>query len=97
MQYNCDWDPKKAQINKEKHEVTFEEAASVFLDPRMLTIYDTDHSEQEERWVTLGLSDKGRLLLVYHTFREEKSTTAIIRIFSSRKATKQHAKQYQET
>jgi uncharacterized DUF497 family protein len=53
MQYNFEWDPEKAMTNRRKHGVTFEEAASVFLDPRMLTVFDDEHSGAEDRWLTL--------------------------------------------
>ncbi|MFZ5759295.1 MAG: BrnT family toxin [Thermodesulfobacteriota bacterium] len=95
MKYNFEWDPNKERINKEKHGVSFEEATSVFLDPLAVTIYDPDHSETEHRWITLGISHKGKLLVTCHTFTTENGT-AIIRIFSCRKATKIERKQYGE-
>ncbi|HFE63244.1 MAG TPA: BrnT family toxin, partial [Caldithrix sp.] len=64
MQYNFEWDPKKAKRNNQKYNITFELAATVFRDPRMLTIFDEEHSEFEERWVTLGLARNGILVLV---------------------------------
>lgn len=94
MNYNFEWDPNKARSNRTKHGVTFEEAATVFHDPRALTIYDPDHSITEDRWITLGISGSGRLLVVCHTFRDENKESASIRIFSSRKATKKEMKQY---
>ena len=97
MQYNFEWDLEKNAINRKKHRVTFEQAAAVFRDPRMLTLYDDEHSEsQEDRWVTLGLSAVSGLLVVHHTFQELDADTVKIRIFSSRKATKQETKQYSE-
>jgi hypothetical protein len=95
MNFNFEWDPNKAKANKEKHDVSFEEAATVFRDPHVLTIFDPDHSETENRWVTLGISQNGKFLVICHTFRTE-SGAAIIRIFSSRKATKSEKKQYGE-
>jgi len=68
MNYNFEWDPRKARSNYGKHGIRFEEAATVFRDPRALTIFDTDHSEHEDRWITMGISKKGRLLIVCHTF-----------------------------
>jgi uncharacterized DUF497 family protein len=94
MNYNFEWDPNKALSNKRKHGVSFEEAATVFLDPMALTIYDPDHSTIEDRWITLGISRTGRLLVVCHTFRDENKESVIIRIFSTRKATRQEMKQY---
>jgi uncharacterized DUF497 family protein len=93
MNYNFEWDPGKAKINKEKHGISFEEAATVFLDPLAATIYDPDHSESENRWITLGISQNGKLLVTCHTFRTENESR-IVRIFSSRKATKTEKKQY---
>ena len=87
LNYDFEWDPPKAHHNLRKHGIDFEEAATVFLDPMAVTIYDPDHSENEDRWVTLGISKNGRMLLVCHTFREKNSNNATIRIFSSRKAT----------
>jgi len=96
MQFNFEWDPQKAQTNQEKHGVSFELAATVFRDPRALSIYDEEHSVDEERWLTLGISAMGSLLIVHHTFFEENEETVIIRIISSRKATKQEQQQYTE-
>ncbi|MDP6545304.1 MAG: BrnT family toxin [Phycisphaerae bacterium] len=97
MRYNFEWDLEKNKRNQKKHRVTFEQAATVFRDPRMLSLYDDEHSEaKEERWITLGLSAVSGLLIVHHTFREIDAETVDIRIFSSRKATKQEIKQYSE-
>jgi uncharacterized protein len=68
----------------------------VFQDLNALSLFDPDHSENEDRWITLGLSEKARLLVVIHTFLEKKDGTVIIRIISSRKATKQEALTYGE-
>ena len=94
--YNFEWDPQKARINLQTHRVSFEEAATVFNDFQAVTIFDPDHSEQEDRWITLGISAKGRLLVVIHTFKEEISDSIRIRIISSRKATKIEKKKYGE-
>jgi len=69
---------------------------SVFRDSRALSIFDPDHSETEDRWVTMGISDKGRLLIAIHTFREESEDAVTIRIISSRKATREETKKYGE-
>ncbi len=79
-----------------KHGVSFEESATVFKDPNALSLFDSDHSENEDRWITLGLSEKARLLVVIHTFLEKMDGTIIIRIISSRKATKQESLTYGE-
>ncbi|MCP4680953.1 MAG: BrnT family toxin [Desulfobacterales bacterium] len=94
MNYNFEWDPLKAQLNHKKHAIRFEEAATVFRDPKALTIFDQDHSEIEDRWITMGISKKGRLLIVCHTFQEESKNSVTIRIFSSRKAIKKESRLY---
>jgi len=94
VNYNFEWDPIKAYDNRDKHAVFFEEAATVFRDSKAISIFDPDHSETEDRWITMGISEKGRLLIVIHTFREESKDEVTIRIISSRKATKQEIKAY---
>jgi uncharacterized protein len=78
-----DWDPTKALANLRKHKVSFEDAQSVFSDERALLIDDPDHSEDEERFILLGLSQSLRLLVVVHCYRTEGR---VIRIISARKA-----------
>ena len=85
------WDPKKDAHNREKHGISFEEAKSVFYDESARLINDPDHSEEEERFILLGLSSSPRLLVVCHCYRESES---IIRIISARKATKSEARNY---
>ena len=94
MDYNFEWDPAKAAANRRKHHVSFEEAATVFLDPRAKSLFDDAHSEQEDRWITLGVSSVGRLLVVCHTFQTMNKATSMIRIFSCRKATTRESVQY---
>jgi uncharacterized protein len=72
-----EWDPAKANSNLEKHGVPFEEAATVFGDPLSLTIDDPDHSNDEERFILLGQSFAGRLLVVVHTHRELASRDVV--------------------
>ena len=86
-----EWDPKKAKSNLRKHGVSFEEAATALGDPMAATGTDPDHSISEERYVTFGLSQKGRLVVVSHTERGET-----IRIISARKATKGERELYEE-
>jgi hypothetical protein len=86
-----EWDPKKAINNLKKHGVSFEEAATALSDPIAATGHDPDHSIYEERFITFGLSQAGRLLAVSHT--EEKD---IIRIISARKAGKGEREVYEE-
>lgn len=82
----------KERPNIAKHGVDFEEAKSVFADEFALVLFDEDHSNDEERFLILGMSQKERILLVVHCYRENDT----IRIISSRKATKNEAKQYKE-
>jgi uncharacterized DUF497 family protein len=96
VNYNFEWDPGKARENLDRHGVAFDEAATVFGDSKALSIFNPDHSETEDRWVTMGISEKGRLLIVIHTFREEIEDAVRIRIISSRKATRQETKTYGE-
>jgi uncharacterized DUF497 family protein len=86
-----EWDPKKAKSNLEKHGVSFEEAAAALSDPMAATGADPDHSINEERYITFGVSEKGRLVVVSHT---EKDQT--IRIISARKASKGERELYEE-
>jgi uncharacterized protein len=86
-----EWDDRKAAANLKKHGVSFEEARSVFLDDRARLIDDPDHSDDEERFVLLGLSTSLRLLLVCHCYRGEGN---IIRIVSARKASTHESKAY---
>jgi uncharacterized DUF497 family protein len=94
--YNFEWDPKKAHDNRDRHGITFDEATTVFRDSKALSIFDPDHSETEDRWITMGISEKGRLLIVIHTFHEKSDNAVTIRIISSRKATKEETKKYGE-
>ena len=88
-----EWDENKNSINKAKHKVSFEEARSVFYDVDALVIDDPDHSEQEERFIILGVSEKSNLLVVCHCYRQSET---VIRIISARLATKRETKQYHE-
>ena len=95
FQYQFEWDAAKARQNARRHRVTFERAATVFLDPNASSLFDAEHSQHEERWITLGLDRTGTLLVVCHTYRDETETSARIRIISARRATKNEAKQYE--
>jgi uncharacterized protein len=92
--YNFEWDPYKAKENVAKHKVDFERAAETFMDPLAISIYDEDHSEDEDRWVTIGRDVSENILVVIHTFQEEDTNTAVIRVISARKATKKEIRQY---
>jgi len=84
-----EWDPRKALENVRKHGVSFEEALTIFADWDQITIPDPDHSVGEERWVTLGKSLRGNLLVVPHTERGE-----YIRIISAWQANARQRRQY---
>ena len=86
-----DWDPKKDVANQRKHGVSFEEASTVFSDERALLIDDPDHSEDEERFIVLGLSAGLRTLVVCHCYREAQD---VIRLISARKASKREREAY---
>lgn len=86
-----EWDPKKAASNQHKHGVTFEEASSALRDLFSATAHDPDHSDNEERFITLGISTQGRLLMVSHTDRGNA-----IRIISARLATNIERQIYEE-
>ena len=86
-----EWDPRKAKRNLAKHKVSFEAATTVFRDPLSATGADPDHSADENRFITFGLSSRRRLLTVSHTEREDS-----IRIISARRATKEERDFYEE-
>ena len=86
-----EWDPRKAALNLRKHGVSFEDAMTVFSDERARLIDDPDHSEDEERFLLLGLSGTLRLLVVAHRYRAAGS---VIRIISARKATAEERRFY---
>ena len=86
------WNPDKAAYNLRKHDVSFLEAGTVFDDPFAVTYDDPDHSEQEDRFITYGLSNQNRLLIVSHTPREENT-----RIISARQATRWEKSLYENT
>jgi len=86
-----EWDDAKAESNERKHGVSFAEAMAVFGDPLSLTGYDPDHSDEEDRYITMGLSDTGRLLLVSHTDRGDQ-----VRIISARKASRRERRDYED-
>lgn len=90
MGYFFEYDPSKARANEQSHNVTFEEASTVFGDTLSLTIYDEEHSEDEDRWVIIGMSIQQRLLVVVHTDRGDT-----IRIISARRATAHERKTYE--
>jgi uncharacterized DUF497 family protein len=90
-----EWDHRKAESNVKKHGISFERAALVFTDKNALSVYD-DHSESEERWITLGLTPAGDFLVVVHTYRKAGKVESV-RIISARKASRNEIKQYLES
>ena len=86
-----EWDPEKAKRNLREHGVSFEEAATVFLDPLATTYSDPDHSNEEDREITIGYSTNQRLLFVSHVQRRNRT-----RIISAREATRRERKQHEE-
>jgi uncharacterized DUF497 family protein len=84
-----EWDDEKAKKNFKKHGVSFEEGATIFNDPAIATISDPDHSTDEERYISIGLSVIRRLLTIIHTERKKRN-----RLISARKATKAERKNY---
>ena len=96
FEYQFEWDPSKAQRNARKHKVTFEGAVEVFSDSDALSQYDIEHGNGEDRWITLGLDQAGKLLVVCHTFQEITRLRARVRIFSARKATRGERRCYEK-
>jgi uncharacterized protein len=86
-----EWDNNKNKINKRKHAVSFEEACTAFYDEKAIQYFDPDHSDEEERFILLGISYKLKILVVCHCFRENDS---VIRIISARKADKGEEYEY---
>ena len=86
-----EWDERKNRANKRKHKVSFEEAQTVFIDENALRFFDPDHSEDEDRFIILGMSFSLRVLVVCHCYRENES---VIRIISARKADRREQSDY---
>ena len=91
MGYNFEWDHEKAEANLSRHGVSFAEAVTAFGDPLSMNMPDPDHSEGEQRFIVLGMSDRYRLLIVSYTERPPGT-----RIISARLATRHERKQYEE-
>lgn len=87
-----EWDPEKAEENKRKHDISFHEAATVFGDPLAITFTDPDHSIDEERYLTFGLSRFDRLMVVSHVDRGDR-----VRIISARLMTRHERRIYEES
>ena len=91
MSLQFEWDEAKAIANEHKHGVSFEEAVTVFGDPSSLTIFDTEHSDTEDRFIDIGLSASGRVLVVVYAERGTR-----IRIVSCREAARTERRQYEQ-
>jgi uncharacterized protein len=86
-----EWDKRKEKGNIKKHHISFEEARTVFFDENAIQYFDPDHSDDEDRFIMLGMSFKLRVVVVCHCFRE---TDTVIRIISARKADKNEEQEY---
>lgn len=86
-----EWDPEKARRNLKKHGVSFDEAVTAFYDPLSATFDDPDHSDEEQRYITIGFSSQERLLVIGHTERGE-----VVRIISARRATAHERKKHEK-
>jgi hypothetical protein len=95
IDFNFEWDPAKARSNQKKHGVSFEQATNVFRDPRAISVFDEDHDDIEERWITLG-KDQNDVLVVVHTYLETSTgNETTVRIISARRATRRELRDYE--
>jgi len=92
VKYDFEWNNSKAEKNIRNHGVSFDEAKSVFNDPEFITVVDEEHSDDEERYISIGISANGRLLMLAHTDRDGR-----IRIISARKATEKEENFYADS
>jgi uncharacterized DUF497 family protein len=95
-QFQFEWNENKAASNLQKHGVPFELASTVFNDPRLLTVADLEHSENEERWFSIGLASSGAMLSIAYLWSEGDFATKI-RIISARAATQTEIRYYEES
>lgn len=91
-----EWDETKARLNLRNHQISFEEAKTVFNDPLLVTFPDEFHSDKEERFISIGVSANSRILLVIHTERGHKDNHLILRLISARKAAASERQVYEE-
>lgn len=96
MEYRFDWDPQKDKANQRKHRLSFRQAATIFFDSKQLSIFDDAHSDEEDRWITIGLDNLGNLQVVVHTFESVSEDLCRIRIISARSAESDEQAQYLE-
>lgn len=90
-QLTYEWDKRKEAANIKNHGVSFHEASTVFLDPLSMSFYDPDHSDDEDRFITLGMATTGKMLFISHTDRG-----AVTRIISAREATRKECEGYEK-
>ena len=86
-----EWDKRKEKANIKKHGISFDEARTIFFDENAIQFFDPDHSEDEDRFILLGISFKLRILVVCHCFRESET---VVRIISARKADRDEENEY---
>ena len=96
MNYNFEWDKNKAHTNLLKHKISFEGATSVFRDEQAIYVADEEHSDNEERWLTIGMDEVTRTLVVIHTYISIDENNCNIRLISARKATKKEQEIYRK-
>ena len=96
MEFQFEWDPNKDRSNHRKHGVSFAQAATIFLDSNQLSVFDDAHSDDEDRWATMGMTSVGMLCVVIHTFQGVSEELCKIRIISARQAHEDEAVQYRE-
>ena len=96
LAYRFEWDSTKERTNVRKHDgVTFRLASTVLHDPLAITIFDDEHSEHEDRWVTIGQAANGQTLVVVHTFLQMDAMNVEVRLISARKADKYERQEYE--
>ena len=96
MKYAFQWDRAKNQTNRSKHGIEFRKATEVFRDPLAISIFDEEHSFDEDRWITTGQTQDGMLLVVIHTFEQTEKHRSQIRIISARRATTRERRHYED-
>jgi uncharacterized protein len=95
VDYNFKWDPAKAVSKLSKHGISFRQATQIFKDPMAMSMFDEEHSFDEDRWVTVGITPSAQYLLVVHTFDQKDDTTVEVRIISARRASRREIQRYQ--
>jgi len=96
MELIFEWDENKAKTNLQKHRISFDEAKTIFNDPLLITFPDDFHSDEEERLISIGISNDNRTLLIVHTEQDKSDNEIIIRIISCRKPTPSEREIYEQ-